>query len=225
MNVHSPGPDKKGLQKKPKADMDKEEISKIDRIRRAAVSLISERGAGNASVQMIARRAGVSVGYLYRHYQSKEELVGELLERVVQEINDRLEKLLEEKNSIEDIVRGFVGFVFDSTLERPERTKFVIMLQNDFSRETDARIKDRLGELCDRVLTVCRRSAEGERDMTAAELYVSLVGIPMQYAALAFKGVFGEGFTDPVREKMIAHSLRAIGACPRTTDADLRKKR
>ena len=205
--------------------MDEREIPKIDRIRAAAVSLISERGAANASVQLIARRAGVSDGYLYRHYKGKEELVEELLEQVIEGINDRIEALLEEKNTIEDIVRGFVGFVFDSTLQQPERTKFVIMLQNDFSRETGVRIKNRLEELCDRVLAVCRRSGREGGDMTAAELYVSLVGIPMQYAALAFKGVFGEGFTDPLREKMIAHSLRAIGAWPRPASVDPCKKR
>ena len=49
----------------------KMDMTKLDRIREASVEIISEHGILNSSVASIAERAGVSVGYLYRHYPGK----------------------------------------------------------------------------------------------------------------------------------------------------------
>src|SRR5438034_1295120 len=48
------------------------------RIDAAALHLFAERGADATPVPMIAERAGVGVGSLYRYYGNKEELVARL---------------------------------------------------------------------------------------------------------------------------------------------------
>ena len=58
----------------------KMDMTKLDRIREASVEIISEHGILNSSVASIAERAGVSVGYLYRHYPGKVDLINDLLE-------------------------------------------------------------------------------------------------------------------------------------------------
>jgi AcrR family transcriptional regulator len=47
----------------------------------AAATVFAERGFGAASVEEIARRAGVSVGSVYAHFQSKQKLFVALMDR------------------------------------------------------------------------------------------------------------------------------------------------
>ena len=51
--------------------------SETGRIRQSAVSIISREGINGCSAAAVAGQAGVSVGYLYRHYPGKETLAGE----------------------------------------------------------------------------------------------------------------------------------------------------
>ena len=68
----------------------KMDMTKLDRIREASVEIISEHGILNSSVASIAERAGVSVGYLYRHYPGKVDLINDLLEHALTTITDRI---------------------------------------------------------------------------------------------------------------------------------------
>ncbi|MEX1154949.1 TetR/AcrR family transcriptional regulator, partial [Parvibaculum sp.] len=61
MNVHSgPGP---------------AEDPKRRRILEAALGLFSEEGFHGASMASLAKRAGIPVGTIYRHFAGKEELI------------------------------------------------------------------------------------------------------------------------------------------------------
>ena len=45
-----------------------------ERIDRAAIRLFVERGVDGTSIRQIAKEAGISVGALYNHYPSKEDM-------------------------------------------------------------------------------------------------------------------------------------------------------
>ena len=61
------------------------------RIVRAAAALFVEQGIHATTVADIARRAGVAVGLLYRHFKTKEEL----LATIVTDSRDRLETTID----------------------------------------------------------------------------------------------------------------------------------
>ena len=48
----------------------------------AAVAVFAERGADDASLEEIARRAGVGIGTLYRHFPTRQALLGSPVEPV-----------------------------------------------------------------------------------------------------------------------------------------------
>lgn len=50
-----------------------------ERIIRATIECIADRGVEGSSVQQICRRAGLSVGALYVHFRNKDEIVEEVL--------------------------------------------------------------------------------------------------------------------------------------------------
>src|SRR3954468_4151965 len=52
-----------------------------ERIVSAALQQLADGGYPSASVQAVARRAGVATGSVYRHFPSKSELFAEVLRR------------------------------------------------------------------------------------------------------------------------------------------------
>ena len=120
----------------------KMDMTKLDRIREASVEIISEHGILNSSVASIAERAGVSVGYLYRHYPGKVDLINDLLEDALRTITDRIYALADETNDIRKIVRGIVEFIIESAATNRPKHKFLIMLLNDFSVEINPDIRN-----------------------------------------------------------------------------------
>ncbi len=55
-----------------------------ERIAAAALDQVAAGGYASASVQAVARRAGVAVGTVYRHFPSKADLFAEVFRRASQ---------------------------------------------------------------------------------------------------------------------------------------------
>ncbi len=64
-----------------------------ERIVAAAVRVMAERGATNATTKEIAREAGVSEGSLYNHFQNKTELFGAAFGSVSSRIRAAMQEL------------------------------------------------------------------------------------------------------------------------------------
>ncbi|MFA5353359.1 MAG: TetR/AcrR family transcriptional regulator [Thermodesulfovibrionales bacterium] len=79
MNIHSKNP----VATKPE---------KRDEIIRAALELIAEHGFHGAPMAMIAERAGVGAGTIYRYFENKDVLINELF----RELHDKLSAVLGE---------------------------------------------------------------------------------------------------------------------------------
>lgn len=63
---------------------------KRDEIFRAALELIAEHGFHGAPMAMIAERAGVGAGTIYRYFESKDVLIGELYGALEEKIHPYL---------------------------------------------------------------------------------------------------------------------------------------
>lgn len=167
------------------------DASKLERIQEAAITLISRNGVANASVALIARQAGVSTGYLYRHYLSKEELMNDLLDRLLTRIGDRIAWLASGMNTLEESVQGMVRYIFETAAERPDHIRFCLNLQNDLSCPISERVLDRLKGLCEEI----RRQGQTLRvispEVTAEDIYIILMALPLQYVGVRLRGVFG----------------------------------
>jgi AcrR family transcriptional regulator len=66
-----------------------------ERLLATADALFAERGT-DASLEEVARRAGVAIGTLYRHFPSRDALLAGLLEQSLQALADQAEALLAE---------------------------------------------------------------------------------------------------------------------------------
>ncbi|TWF75975.1 TetR family transcriptional regulator [Pseudonocardia hierapolitana] len=73
------------------------------RLLETAHALFAERGT-DASLEEVARRAGVAIGTLYRHFPTREDLLAGLFERSLQELADEADALLAEPVGVEDVL-------------------------------------------------------------------------------------------------------------------------
>lgn len=77
-------------------------------IERAATELFAERGYGGASIDEIARRSGVSPPVLYDHFDSKQDLYRQILERHFAELRQVWRRhFLGDEPAQERIARSF----------------------------------------------------------------------------------------------------------------------
>ncbi|NUS71889.1 MAG: helix-turn-helix transcriptional regulator [Corynebacteriales bacterium] len=80
-----------------------------DKILEAARDAVAERGA-DAPMALIARRAGVGVGTLYRRFPDRSTLLAALAEQYVHELMDELESTAATESDAWATIRAFVVY-------------------------------------------------------------------------------------------------------------------
>lgn len=103
-----------------------------EKIMQAAVELFAMNGFHATSVSQIAKKAGISKGLMYNYFQSKDELLNEMLKASMQE----MEEPFFEVASIKDPFQRFgkvIGFFFEMIANNTEYWQFMfsIMTQHD----------------------------------------------------------------------------------------------
>jgi AcrR family transcriptional regulator len=88
-------------------------IRNRERVLSAAKAVFSAGGAG-ASLEAVARRAGVGIGTLYRHFPTREALYEAVYQHEVQQLVELAEQLKDEASPVEALrrwMRSIVEFV------------------------------------------------------------------------------------------------------------------
>jgi AcrR family transcriptional regulator len=84
-----------------------------DRLLKAAGDAFAERGADDVSLEEIARRAGVGIGTLYRHFPARQALLEAVFQDQVDGLDALAAKLLTAESpadALAEWVRAFVAF-------------------------------------------------------------------------------------------------------------------
>lgn len=148
-----------------------------ERLLLAARTVFAANG-GNASLQGIAREAGVGIGTLYRHFPSRESLYTEVYENEVDQLVAMAGALTEARDpvaALRDWLQALVSLVATKTgmisaLAISAETKSAV------SRATSARLIDALAQLLDRCVTQkLLRDALAPRDLLHAVVGMCLI--------------------------------------------------
>lgn len=158
------------LPRRPRADA----VRNRDRVVAAARTVFSA-GAAEASLEAVARMAGVGIGTLYRHFPTREALFEAVYRHEVQQLANLAERLEDEAKPIEALrqwMRSFVKFVATKK-GMSEALALAVTKDSDlFSYSSDllTRTIRRL---------VARATAAGEirSDISAEDLLRALVGM------------------------------------------------
>jgi AcrR family transcriptional regulator len=100
------------------------------RIEHAAVRLFVEKGVAETTVKDIARAVGLSEGALYRHFESKDDLVWKAFERHYVDFAATLQRLADSEpttyGKVAAMIRGFCR----AHDENPALFKFLLFVQH-----------------------------------------------------------------------------------------------
>lgn len=151
-------------------------------ILRAARRLFSERGFRGASIDDVAREAGVSKGLVLYHFSSKDGLFTQVIGQVKEELFSRLQLALEGHSSArEKLVALIAGYL---RLVKSQRKLWRIVLHEAYS----------LGGTTRKLLVECRQASLGiisgllEEGMVNGEFR----SLDSQLASLCLLGIISE---------------------------------
>jgi TetR/AcrR family transcriptional regulator, repressor of fatR-cypB operon len=165
--------------------------TKMDRIRDAALQLVVENGYGGASISMIARKAGVAEGYLYRFYSGKQELITSLLYSKVNIIIERIETLLSQNIAIKEIVRSLFDTLGQMAVKAPEQLKFIHVLMHDYSFQVSEEQRSQIKILCEQLRRKGISTNEIRPTISNEDIFMMMVIYPIELLNLKFKKFLG----------------------------------
>ncbi|RKQ94847.1 TetR family transcriptional regulator [Mycolicibacterium mucogenicum 261Sha1.1M5] len=84
---------------------------------RAAVELFAERGYANTSVQDIVDAAGVTKGAMYHYFESKDDLLFGIYDRVLSLQQSHLDAIVGEGGDVDDVLRAVCVDVLETSIE------------------------------------------------------------------------------------------------------------
>jgi len=105
-----------------------------ERIERSALNLFVKRGIAETSIRQIAKSAKVSLGAMYNHYQSKDELAEVLFADHFHRIGAELERLAESKGPFHARLKALIGHVFDSVAHDEAAVTYLIRTRQEYTR-------------------------------------------------------------------------------------------
>jgi len=179
---------------------------KIENIKQATIEIMVAYGYKGTSIASIAKKAGVSVGYLYRYYRSKEELVEELVDSYLKETKHEFEQSIQKSESLYDLIYLFISQLFELASDDVLKAKFIVTLlfEYDFSAMSNKK-KAEEQAIMEKIIEKKLYSENLSSDTTVEDIMTVMFTIP--FSVLADK-IMHENYKELLTEKLarrVAH--------------------
>ena len=140
-----------------------------------AAKVVFSAGGPDASLEAVARQAGVGIGTLYRHFPTREALFESVYRREVDQLSDLAEQLKGEASPVEALrqwLRANVEFVATKK-GMSAALALVVTSTSDLTAYSIARLTKAVGGLLDRAVA----AGEIRADISPEDLLRALVGM------------------------------------------------
>ncbi len=107
-----------------------------EKIKRASLQLFSEIGFDKASIRMIAKEVGIRESAIYNHFQSKKEILDELVSDGLKHIeasNFIDDLMLENLTNPQEFFELFIDKIIDKWINLDERMFIKLLIQTKFN--------------------------------------------------------------------------------------------
>src|ERR1700754_4068157 len=141
----------------------------------AAAKIVFSAGGPEASLEAVARQAGVGIGTLYRHFPTREDLFEAVYRREVEQLGEFADELKGEPDPVESLRRWL-----HSTVEFVATKKGMLaalQLVTYGSSELQAYSLDRLTKAVGALLTRAVAAGEIRADIGAEDVLRALIGM------------------------------------------------
>jgi len=176
------------------------------RILRAAAEVFRERGL-DATLDDVARRAGVGVGTVYRRFSDKETLVAELFQERIDELVSAAEKACE----ADDPWDGFVSYLeYVATTMAGDLGLRQMLLFATYGRDRVAYLREQVRPVVDRLVTRAQQAGALRADFSATDvpMLTAMLATVAEYAAPVQPGLWRRYL------RLMVDALRPDGATP-----------
>jgi len=141
----------------------------------AAAKAVFSAGGPDASLEAVARRAGVGIGTLYRHFPTREDLFEAVYRREVQQLGELAEALKNEAAPVDALRRWLRSNVEFVATKKGMLAALALTVHG--SSELYAFSFDRLTRAVSALLDRAVAAGEIRADISAADLLRALVGM------------------------------------------------
>lgn len=186
-----------------------------DKIQKAAAELFAQKGLAGTNVQEIADLAGISIGLLYRHYRTKEELFSEMVEFALQGL-EAITSMFESDGSPVELINQLVDEVHEDLNNNEEFINVMIFMTQALLTDPAIGGVSRLIEQDEAMINAAAKLIErgqkegtirtGDHHKMATLLFSSIQGLGM------FKGVMGHATSIPTPQMMTAFLYEGEGS-------------
>ncbi len=156
--------------RKPRADA----VRNRERVLEAAKAVFSA-GGPDASLEAVARRAGVGIGTLYRHFPTRESLFEAVYRREVQQLGELAEQLKGEAAPVDALRRWLRSNVEFVATKKGMSAALALAIQG--SSELSAYSFDRLTKAVGALLDRAVAAGEIRSDISPEDVLRTLVGM------------------------------------------------
>jgi AcrR family transcriptional regulator len=215
--------------RKPRADG----IRNRERVLEAAKAVFSA-GGPDASLEAVAKRAGVGIGTLYRHFPTREDLFEAVYRREVEQLGDLAEQLKSEPDAVEALRRWLRSNV--ELVATKKGMLAALQLVAHGSSELYAYSFDRLTKAVGALLARAVAAGEIRADISAEDVLRALIGMcylhdqpGWQKSVLRLLDVFVDGLcvrtkADAKKTSSAPRTANHVSDRPRRPVSDKRRK-
>jgi AcrR family transcriptional regulator len=168
----------------PRSKKSNEEIRKAseEMIADAALSLFIHEGYLNVTIDQIAKKAGVSKGLMYNYFSGKEELLGFIIKRIMTEVSQLGEIILNEKDPIKKM-KVMLRTTFKLLSEKGDfwKTIMPVITQKAISEKMEAGLKAILVSVTNDLKQMFKACGVKNPEIEAYQLGALLDGIAWHY--------------------------------------------
>lgn len=148
-----------------KATFDKIPKEKRDRILNVAIKEFADNGFENTSIQQIAKKAGISVGSIYKYFENKETMFSMVVHEGMSSLEELLMSLADSSEDIlvkaETIIRALLKY----SRKNPELIKLYCQLTTSDNSEFLNGISQRIEAVSASIYTVTISKAQETGDV------------------------------------------------------------
>lgn len=156
--------------RKPRADA----VRNRERVLEAA-KVVFNAGGPEASLEAVAKRAGVGIGTLYRHFPTREDLFEAVYRREVEQLGELAEQLKNAKDPVDALRRWLRSNVEFVATKKGMSAALALTFQSssDLAAFSMDRLTKAIGSLLDRAVA----AGEMRGDVSPEDLLRALVGM------------------------------------------------
>lgn len=185
--------------------------SKLERVHNSAMGLIVEKGYAGASISLIASRAQVSEGYLYRFYKSKEDLVNFLLNSTVEEVTNYLNQYFLNHDSAIKIIEELLNSLCNIVEKNETQMKFIFVMLGSYNFSVAEEVKKSMLSTLEKILLLGIEQNIIDKKIDLDHFFNILIIYPIQFINFRLKEFVRDGcFSQNDKESLVSFITQVL---------------